>query len=487
MCYKPINIDVWRVQRYFSPNAKSYGRFVKVPCGHCEECARTYRNDMYLRTLSEYDNYVNNGGKVAFLTFTYRENPTKANLPTIPKYYYDDSDSDAWFYCVDKNHFKNYNKVVRKTLERLGLPGYRYLWCTEYGTDERFTQRIHYHALFFLPKVLVDSFGNSESAILEFFSKYWKYGRVSASKLGLFAKSHHCAEYVAKYAYKQVGFYENPRLKRYFAYKASHGVDYKTALTEIRSVLPYRTQSKFFGADMVSYYNNLDDISLFESLNNGIDKVVYGKTVTLSVPMYIKRKLLYDVRPDYTFALNERGRKYKDYNLKKRIDDKVNSFDKLKYDFVVSSSLLKKYSMDLVHLRAYVHSILDDDRLIHAISEYICLLRGRVVCPTALEYCNNVDDYINLSNYEILQDCEIFTDDYDHYSLHSQSARDYSKNYPLGVDFINCDYVFGDISSMAVLLESCLYDINEQSNLYFAEKNKVLKENKDILLNNKFI
>lgn len=231
-----------------------------VPCGYCEQCQMTAKNDLFLRTRAEYYDCVNSGGVAIFLTFTYDED-------NVPYFYYsldDDGiisltkcsrrpsnrfairplslrqcsdkikktvvpDSSNTLMCFDKTHITNYLKRLRSAIEKdYELTGaLRYICVSEYGSQ--FTQRPHYHAIFFLrgdlvsrmfPDGLYGSIDNSNHFVCELimrrFAQHWPYGMVSASTAGLFVNSESCMSYVTKYICKNTDLLSYSRFQQFF-------------------------------------------------------------------------------------------------------------------------------------------------------------------------------------------------------------------------------------------------------------------------------
>lgn len=258
MCLSPLHIRLTK-SRYFNLDHSLLAES-DVPCGHCEQCQITAKNDLFLRTRAEYYDCVNSGGVAIFLTFTYDED-------NVPYFYYsldDDGiisltkysrrpfnrfairpislrqcsdkikkfvvpDSSNTLMCFDKSHITNYLKRLRSSIEKdYELTGaLRYICVSEYGSQ--FTQRPHYHAIFFLrcdlvsrmfPDGLYGSIDNSNhlacELIMRRFSQHWPYGMVSASKAGLFVNSESCMSYVTKYICKNTDLLSYSRFQQFF-------------------------------------------------------------------------------------------------------------------------------------------------------------------------------------------------------------------------------------------------------------------------------
>ena len=89
-----------------------------VPCGHCDDCRLNAKRDWTLRTWSEIERYNNSGGKVAFVTFTYRNK----DLPLYPIIREDGT--TQMLMCFNQDHKTEYIKSIRDYFYReYGLVG----------------------------------------------------------------------------------------------------------------------------------------------------------------------------------------------------------------------------------------------------------------------------------------------------------------------------------------------------------------------------
>lgn len=198
----------------------------------------TSKNDLFLRTRAEYLDCIRSGGLAFFLTFTYDED-------NVPYYYYsldDDgiisltpcsrhevTDNSNTLMTFNKSHITNYLKRVRDEIDRdYGSTGtLRYICVSEYGSQ--YTQRPHYHAIFFMhgdlvrlmfPDGLYGPLDNSNHLVCDLimrrFGQQWPYGMVSASKAGLFVNSESCISYVTKYICKNSELLKFDRFSRFF-------------------------------------------------------------------------------------------------------------------------------------------------------------------------------------------------------------------------------------------------------------------------------
>lgn len=158
MCYNHVNIDMTSRIKNYHPGFSQLCSLT-VPCGHCEDCLLQAQNDIMIRSISEFEDCINSGGKVSFLTFTYsndhvplttyslNEDCSDINFSSL--FYKDIDGSKPWVFNFCKVRIQKMLNSVRKNLERLGVVNaFRYMIVPEYGSDNRYTQRPHFHAIF---------------------------------------------------------------------------------------------------------------------------------------------------------------------------------------------------------------------------------------------------------------------------------------------------------------------------------------------------
>lgn len=468
MCYNPLPVETFKRLRYYSPQQKYVGAKHFVPCGQCAECRAKTQQEWFLRARAEGRHCLSRGGKILFLTFTYRESDVPLYVP-----HYDNgllafkeitgllpAERPAGsFMCFNHKHFRNYLKSFRKVFERAGFfETFKYIITSEYGTDIRYTQRPHYHVLFFLPPeihaYIVHCVGPHENDIVRFFAKYWHYGFVSKSnEYGLYVNSDRCARYVSKYVTKDINYVNHPSIHMllntcpfdfdyldahklepfkvlpiesqlsddaYFLFtKCKNAPDFLVKLNKfygkvVRYLLnhyglvPRHFQSIGFGLSMVDYIVNAD--SLDEMVNNydkGVTVIEYGKSRSVPYPKYIKTKLMYDMRRDGTFRLNSFGLYYKQQTLKNSIQAQTDKFfELLQKDFrslpkdVLSLSMDKLFTVD----KSQTYSFFNHTQLFNF---YYNLVSQPLFCYRAAAYnliargtiCHGLDNALELLQY----------------------------------------------------------------------------------------
>ena len=121
---------------------------IQVPCGECAECKELKRTEWYYRTYYEAMSCFDSNGYVLFDTLTYRDE----ELPHVSEFIDIDSEWDAS--CFDVEDYRLFFVRLRMALQReIGWnPAHclKYFLTSEYGTDDRYTHRPHYHVLFFV-------------------------------------------------------------------------------------------------------------------------------------------------------------------------------------------------------------------------------------------------------------------------------------------------------------------------------------------------
>lgn len=352
MCLKPIKINN-PVKRFDLQGGQPL--ILEVPCGRCAECKKNKRLEWYFRAYHQCQDTINSGGYVYFDTLTYSDE----NVPHLSHFV----DLTSLKYCADfmcfnHVHWRNFLKNMRRQLH-FHYEGctFKYFLTSEYGTDERYTHRPHYHILFFINGP-IHPFDFSKLV-----SKCWNYGRtdglpfqtqayvsehVYGHNLG-FAQSgtpfEICTKvcnYVSKYVTKDSTF-QNEIDKRIELLK-KHITNADELKEIIRSVDMFHRCSQGFG---LGYLRQLDADEYNFIYNNGAcrigDKVRIKYVIKL--PLYFKRKLFYNCfkREDNTlyWQLNDVGVDYQKNYL-------LNCVDKLATNYKLLLSLATDIEYNLI-------------------------------------------------------------------------------------------------------------------------------------------
>lgn len=303
-----------------------------VPCGHCEECQKKAQKDWFVRASAEYMRIKEKKGFVWFPTLTFND----SNMLI-----WDDSDNNYTVPVFNHDAFVSFRNKLRIYLKREGynLSGentMRFFYASEYGGK---FGRPHFHCLLFVPmQIPYDIFAQCVD-------KAWIYGFVMYSKkYGRTIKGIKGIQYVMKYIHKDCHYYDLYKIDKYISSlkdkikllpDGNEDKEYlKNKLSMFKKCLPSHHQSMGFG----SSFQFTDD----EYINNKVRSNrlgIFDKDFSYSIPMYYKRKFLYDFdKVDSIYNINPRGKHIKLAQLNILID---------KLDMYLSSSIYSNSVEDL--------------------------------------------------------------------------------------------------------------------------------------------
>lgn len=408
MCFQPISVDVSKRQYFFNPRG-FIPTEVNVPCGVCPSCLNSFRNSMFVRLYTEYNDCINSGGKVVFLTFTYSDDfvPCVSYSLTSDSFDYNfyrgNIRSDHDLFCFRKSDLQTFFNSFRKKFERLGFYSpFRYFVAGEYGTDYAHTQRPHYHALLFLSPDVVsfyDSFNSQGVSDFMFdVNFYWSYGIVSESKqYGLVVISSDCCSYVSKYVNKPLELLDLRRFSSFYDFLCSNldneylVPDDFPYLVSSDSLFKYYMRifqsrffvlkSKGFGSSLLSDFNNLSPVDVVKKLQMGVSISSYssGQSFNYNYPKYIVDRLLYDFNEDGLRILSYRGYHIKRLLMKDLIIQK--SIDSSKIDISFVDQFCTEFGDPSLSRFA---SNLSDRSFLRKYFLYVHFMRGRIFNPDFL-------------------------------------------------------------------------------------------------------
>lgn len=284
-----------------------------VPCGQCAECKKNHRLQWHFRSYHHVNECVRNGGYVLYDTLTY----APEHLPWLSQYvdmfsvnrarYKNQQDYISDFPVFDHTHWRNFLKNLRRQLDyHFKGVKFTYFLTSEYGTDDRYTHRPHYHILLFVNSKKIHPYKLSR-----LISKCWTYGRTD----GLPYKSHaylrenvfgykfhsqdnsttedylKVCSYVSKYITKDSTF-QTEIDKRISIVQKSLSLQDEDLKPVERQINMFHRQSQGFGA---SYIKNLSSKEYQTIMDKGISTLKDKKKVvlTIALPTYYKRKLFY--------------------------------------------------------------------------------------------------------------------------------------------------------------------------------------------------
>lgn len=436
MCTCSLHIKTAYRSRYFYPDAPSAYSSV-VPCGQCEQCRMSARNDMYLRTVQEYNDCISKGGKVAFVTFTYDED----NIPVV-RYSLDKEArtivfdevsrrenilSEDTIFTFRKSDFQTFMNSFRKSVERrLKSSGVfdvkdsvRYIVTSEYGTES--TQRSHYHALLFLNHDVVNEYDLnnrfSHGSFMRFIQSLWSYGMVSASDLGLFVDNDFCCGYVSKYIAKVLDILKLAAFSRFFnfikdnydylsienesSHKASQ-ISYLKYFLRVSGSRLFVMKSIGFGLGLIKPLQAVSDDSekLLKVVNDGISVIRHSKRSRLSYPRYILRKLFYNTRSDGTLYLSDVGLRIHQHLSIVQIDTSVRMFkDFNKSQLYKLPTKVLPFEVDSVPV--YISDLFNSQYSnIHKLFIYSKFVRGKCWPTSLYDKVHSLLRHCNSSNYQ---------------------------------------------------------------------------------------
>ena len=278
MCYRPIHI--YNPSRRWNSDAPLR---IAVPCGNCEDCRRTMRNEWFFRSVVEYNHYVNDlKGSVYFVTLTYSND----NLPYI------ELPNGEFVPAFNRKHIRNFIKYIRVYLRRKHIlsTDIKFLVCCEYS--DKNTKRPHYHGLLFFPFTLNDY------EFTQLMQRCWQHGWIVCSEEGWRIKSVAGIRYASKYICKDMSFVNQPWARVYLRDER-----FKEWKESIKDFLPKHWQSVGYGEKFCEVISSQDDIPAFLAKNRYT--LCLGATNTFPIPRYYHLKFEKQINKDYSKMLDK--------------------------------------------------------------------------------------------------------------------------------------------------------------------------------------
>lgn len=318
MCLKPL-----KVRNPTAHITRLGGQllYLEVPCGKCAECKDTIRQQWHFRSWQQTQDTISRGGYVYYDTLTYSDE----HVPHCSDYLNINDKGISDFTCFNVNHWRNFLKNLRRQISYYykDMVKIKYFLTSEYGTDDRYTHRPHYHILLFVDNKFLHPWKLSRLV-----SKCWPYGRtdgfpykpakyVAENIFGYdvgFGKNLDCLKvcsYVSKYITKDSTFEETIQVR---IDKLKEHYDDETLCPILRNINMYHKQSQGFG---LAYLHKLDDEELDYIYKTGCCRMMDSDKVKLVIPLplYYKRKLFYKCLKDadnkYFWQLTQQGIDYK--------------------------------------------------------------------------------------------------------------------------------------------------------------------------------
>lgn len=319
------------VQLYKIKSSSPHGqKFAFIPCGKCEECRDSMRNQWFFRLRTELDWCHKHKFHIGFFTLTYSED----KIPRVPVHlignkelitteHYDEKgvlhrvcNHAVAPYCFSRSDVRTFIDTIRKRVfeivgkkqSKLDDKRIRYMICSEYGSDPERTQRSHYHGLICFPPEV------KPEVMFDLIHRLWRdkgfvyprdirggkdrHGYVHQPFL-LSGDVSRAARYASKYCTKDLNF---------SAHLMPYDVD--RSHPDWKDCKCFHIQSKSIGLGILS---QLPADKLLDILKNGVSYV--GDSRRRSLPLYIKNKILYN--PWYVFESSPVGDWYYDFEADK--------------------------------------------------------------------------------------------------------------------------------------------------------------------------
>lgn len=428
MCLNPVKLR--NPTRHISTKG-GQPLLIEVQCNHCAECKKEKRMEYRFRSLYQSKDCIRKGGYVYFDTLTYDD----AHVPHLSDFV-DISNTDiADFTCFDNSHWRNFLKNLRRQLNyHYKDVTFKYFLTSEYGTDDRYTHRPHYHVLFFVNSNSCDPLNFSRLV-----SKCWQYGRTDGIPYQTANYVYdHCVtvdsdvmkicNYVAKYVTKDSTFQSkiNERLT-----KLQQLLNDDDKYNELKcNISMFHRQSQGYG---LYYLQSLSRDDYDYLLKHGAIRMKDSEQVvaTLKLPLYYKRKLFYKCLKDADnklfWQLNRLG---VDYTRDHMVKSHAALSAQYRTLFENATSLEKRYINTLLNGRSF------DD-----FTAYKLFYKGRV---RDLDACYN---YVKGYARPRLSDKEINIYDWINSIIQSSYVRTSDNPLMRDVDnnMIDVPYTYGNL------------------------------------------
>lgn len=292
--------------------------YIQVPCRKCINCRIQKQSDLEFACMLASQQAYRKGLGCSFVTLTYSNETVPLSL-NKNVYYSLKPDLNMTLRKID---FQKFNKRLRDYCRRNFAIDYQFVACGEYGDDSQFTQRPHYHSLFFG----LDSY-TADSLI----RKSWKYGIVDIGTL-----SQGGIRYVIDYIMKQnekeyAKLYDEINIERPFLIHSQKlGNDY--FFNEFPYTQDFRYMKKGKPAIIpATYRRKIDSFRQFDYFDS--DGHIEASKLRLSYPNWQALQAVCKAE-DYILRSRQRGRAC--YALEPKLLDYIHSC--MPYSSFVESS-----------------------------------------------------------------------------------------------------------------------------------------------------
>ena len=262
---------------------------IEVPCGKCAECKEKTRLEWHFRTYHQCEDFIGDGGFILYDTLTY----APEYLPMLSHFYDIENTNIKDFPCFNHEHIKLFLKRLRRFLQYY-FKGtiVKYFLTSEYGVDERFTHRPHYHILFFV-KHVGNGYLINPLTFSRLVAQAWHYGRTDGLPYQPVAYVEHnifadfdnynrnllrVSNYISKYVTKDSDF-QKELDKRIDSLKNIINDD-ELLKKLIRNISQFHRQSQGFGLSYVKYLSEDEFRFIYD---NGACRISDPKQVILTI------------------------------------------------------------------------------------------------------------------------------------------------------------------------------------------------------------
>lgn len=258
-------------------------KFAYCPCGVCEECRESEKRGWSTRLALELQTLRSQGWQIGFLTLTYNDRCKPILSPSV---FVNPLEDWREIPCFSRDDVTKYIRSIRHDLHRyFGVTGLRYMVCSEYGSQG--TKRPHYHAMF----CWQNSGGLTNEKMFEMVSEKWKFGFTFPKKFNggwdgkymhkpflVQGTTYNAASYASKYVCKDLNFIAE-----------LGATEFKKNTKIFKYSMPFHLQSRSLGLSLIK---DKDDSTLLKFLRSGV--ALSGRDKLASLPVYLKRKIIFD-------------------------------------------------------------------------------------------------------------------------------------------------------------------------------------------------
>lgn len=346
----PEEIDNIVNNNYIIVHGYRINCFISAPCGRCDSCKEKRRREYESRALFEAADFP----QIYFFTLTY----SNTYLPACGLCR---RHVQASMKIFRERLARWYSKTYSVELEEARLAtSFRVLYVGEYGTDPRYSQRPHYHGLFFFKNYIPDS---ALPFIYNILKQSWKYGkRIDFQKCRQpDASARYICKYITKQDYQDVPQGKNPcfiqgpskngglgasNLQRYL-YDIIHSpnkqIELRVGSKLVKVTIPSFLLKKIFPS-FSDKIKGITDVftNLYEVRDEMIARIEQDPFTHVHDP-----RIIDDVLQDYSFLLVSKKRYSQEY-LREQFDTEVEPTPKreVKVYSMLTDEALNKFYFD---------------------------------------------------------------------------------------------------------------------------------------------